>query len=189
MESHQNDEPFARLSFAIEELTKATTQLEEQLQMKLKNIEVQWALSNALGIESGSDDALEQLVARCPDATEIVRLVQGFNFAKFHPEKVDEVELEMDILPPDVSHLLFEQQIKRNGKIWTIHRNDADPFPSNPHAHNYDKNLKLDLSNGTLYRHKKPQGRVKHKDLLFLRSQVRSDIELPPLAEADSGAM
>ncbi|MEO6685322.1 MAG: hypothetical protein ABIN24_05130 [Dyadobacter sp.] len=42
-------------------------------------------------------------------------------------------------------------RFKVNGSIWIIHKNDADPFPSNPHAHHAELNQKLDLSNGNCY--------------------------------------
>ncbi len=35
--------------------------------------------------------------------------------------------------------------------MWRIHKNDPDPFPSDPHAHNVESGLKLDLSNGRLW--------------------------------------
>src|SRR5207237_6227170 len=38
--------------------------------------------------------------------------------------------------------LLTEAQVKLQGEIWIVHKNDADPFPSNPHAHNYRERLK-----------------------------------------------
>lgn len=171
-----------RLSYTIRELHTAHTVLEERIGMKLQGIEVQWALTEALGILSGERDTLDNLIAQCPDARTIVQLLSDFPFLKFHPVELGRIELEEDVIPPDVPRKLEEQQVKRDGKIWTIHKNDADPFPSNPHAHNYDENLKLDLSDGTLYRYKQPQGRIKWKDLLMLRSLING-IDLPPLAQ------
>jgi hypothetical protein len=90
------DEPFARFTYAIDELEKATRHLEVLLPFKLEGIEVQWALADALGIESGSRDALGQLVARCPDASSIVQLVKDFDFARFRPVEIDRFELATD---------------------------------------------------------------------------------------------
>lgn len=173
---------YKRLTYATAELGKAKPKLERLHSMNLESIEVQWALTEALGIELGQPNTLEQLIELCPDAATIVQLLKDFSFQRFMPKKLGEVEMQTDIIPAGVPRQLQEQKIRSNGKVWTIHRNDADPFPSNPHAHNYDEGLKLDLSDGTLYRYKRPHGRIKIKDLIDLRAHVK-DIELPPLAE------
>ncbi len=35
-----------------------------------------------------------------------------------------------------------------------VHKNDADPLPSSPHAHNYEQCLKMHLGTGDLYQRK-----------------------------------
>jgi len=30
---------------------------------------------------------------------------------------------------------ILEEDLKVSGEVWRVHKNDADPFPSNPHAH------------------------------------------------------
>ena len=68
-------------------------------------------------------------------------------------EKVLEViHLEDSIVPAGVQQALDEERVKHNGEIWIIHKSDKDPFPSNPHAHNYEKRLKMDLGSGELYK-------------------------------------
>ncbi len=67
------------------------------------------------------------------------------------PERLAEIELEDDVLPEGVPVFLIEKDVKVKGKTWRIHKNDADPFPSNPHAHNYDARVKLHLGTGDLY--------------------------------------
>jgi hypothetical protein len=89
--------------------------------------------------------------------------------------------LEEDIIPPGIPRLLREQRIRLNDNVWTIHRNDTDPFPSNPHAHNYAEGLKLDLSNGVLYDYRRIAGRIKYKHLLTLRERIQH-LDLPPIA-------
>ncbi len=109
---------FDRLPYAIAELHKAKPALERLHQMSLKSIEVQWALTDALGIPSGERDIIERLIRQCPDAPTIVQLLKEFPFQQFRPEKLGEVEMETDIVPMDVPRRLEEQQIRRNGKIW-----------------------------------------------------------------------
>lgn len=45
-----------------------------------------------------------------------------------------------------------EATVRRNGKVWKIHKNDPDLLPSDFHAHNYDDNETLDLYTGFLYK-------------------------------------
>lgn len=45
-----------------------------------------------------------------------------------------------------------EATVRRDGKVWQIHKNDPDPFPSDFHAHNYVDNETLDLYTGFLYK-------------------------------------
>jgi hypothetical protein len=99
-------------------------------------------------------------------------------------EVLCEVEFEVSPIPDGVMRRLEEVTIKRDGCIWRIHMNDADPFPSNPHAHNIESGLKLDLSNGDLYFHNRPSGkRISRKDLQFIRHQAKTKgISLPALA-------
>jgi hypothetical protein len=42
-------------------------------------------------------------------------------------------------------------QLKRDGYKWTFHKNDADEWPSDFHAHDYDRRLKLDAKTGNIY--------------------------------------
>jgi hypothetical protein len=100
----------------------------------------------------------------------------------------DELLAEIDLreYPIEGPHRreLREATVKCGGNIWRIHTNDTDPFPSNPHAHNLETGLKLDLSTGLLYLGRKPAGGTfKRKHFLTLRQLAASKgILLPPLA-------
>tara|TARA_R110002072_G_scaffold82384_1_gene187768 strand:+ start:77 stop:472 length:396 start_codon:yes stop_codon:yes gene_type:complete len=39
------------------------------------------------------------------------------------------------ILCDEQERFHFEKDYKVNGEIWQVHKGDADPFPSRPHAH------------------------------------------------------
>jgi hypothetical protein len=67
------------------------------------------------------------------------------------------------------------------GHIWRILVNDADPFPSNPHAHNLESGLKLDLGDGRLYFARKDTGHaISGPHLFFIRRQLtQKGIRLP----------
>jgi hypothetical protein len=98
-------------------------------------------------------------------------------------ELLAEIEFEASPIPDGTMRRLDEVTIKRDGCIWRIHRNDADPFPSNPHAHNIESGLKLDLSTGALYFRRQPTDTgVSRKDLEFIRTQAQNKgINVPPL--------
>jgi hypothetical protein len=96
-------------------------------------------------------------------------------------------EIDFDEYPIEGRHLreLREVTLKRRGYRWRIHKNDADPFPSNPHAHDLDTNLKLHLGTGALYLGSKPAGgRFNRKYFLELRRlAAEKGIRLPTLEE------
>jgi hypothetical protein len=83
-------------------------------------------------------------------------------------------------------HFLYKKKvrIKSKGLIWIIHKNDKDPFPSNPHAHNLDQNIKLDLSNGNYFRNRKLLDKLSKKDFLEIREKVSKvyDGDLPMIS-------
>lgn len=78
---------------------------------------------------------------------------------------------------------LTKADVKMHGEIWRLYRYDADPFPSNPHAHNFRQNVKLHLGNGAYYRARRIMGTMRKKDLVSLRDAFAEfTIELPPLS-------
>lgn len=74
-------------------------------------------------------------------------------------------------------------RIKEKGQIWVIHKNDLDPIPSNPHAHNVESNIKLDLSNGDCFIRKQWKFNIGKKQLLSIREKAEKVFEgnLPEL--------
>ena len=92
------------------------------------------------------------------------------------------IETDEDIIPKEYL-LQFKVQIKSKGLIWIIHKYDADPFPSNPHAHELVNNIKLDLSTGRCYKSKDYIYTLNIKDLMSIRNKAidRIGIDLPPL--------
>jgi hypothetical protein len=77
-------------------------------------------------------------------------------------------------------------RLKRGGHIWIIHRNDPDPWPSKPHAHDYEQRQKLDLASGKIFSlpGRNVIEKLRRKDLELLRvdlSRQQPDLELPPL--------
>ena len=101
------------------------------------------------------------------------------------PELLGEIELEDSIIPDGVQVYLREATAKHQGEVWQVHRSDADPFPSNPHAHCLEQGLKLHLGTGELYRRRTSVGKLPNKDLVALRKKLGDKlhkITLPALA-------
>jgi hypothetical protein len=91
-----------------------------------------------------------------------------------------EVSFESSILPEGIPGRMDEETIRSNGEVWRIHKNDQDPFPSNPHAHNLQSGYKLHLGTGMLYYKKSPIKAISKKHLNDIRGKCRN-IQLPPL--------
>jgi len=88
---------------------------------------------------------------------------------------------------PDGS-LYIEKDFKVDGEVWRVHKNDADPFPSKPHAHcisGKDRfvGCTLHLGTGELYKKRKSLGRRleahQFSRLIELIKPKFPDIKLP----------
>jgi hypothetical protein len=99
------------------------------------------------------------------------------------PEPFD-YEFQESPIPAGTFRRLDEATIRRDGCVWRVHRYDPDPFPSNPHAHNVESGLKLDLSSGRLYfGARDTEQSINRKHLLAIRQEAESrGFVLPPLA-------
>jgi hypothetical protein len=150
-------------------------------------------LSEVRGTRVGAEDAEDALIAllnienpvdllnRDWTPAEIADALSEFDFAQLKPLAM--VELETPILPPGVRRRLDEVKVKVRGEVWCIHKNDLDPFPSSPHAHNYDLGHKMHLGTGDLYLETKLVGKISRRHLLDLRQRPElANIQLPLLA-------
>lgn len=142
---------------------------------------VESALCEVLGLEDHRD-----LVGRDLPDEEVLRILRSFDFRKFHPELLAEIEMDEPELPKGVPllSLVAEADFPINGRVWRIYRNDVDPFPSNPHAHWVAKAWKLDLRNGDAYLRRTFVGwSLRRKELNTLRALAEQrGIAMPPLA-------
>ena len=73
---------------------------------------------------------------------------------------------------PDGRYIL-EEDYRGKGEVWRVHKRDADPYPSNPHAHCVGGAKRfvgctLHLGTAELYNGRKPLGR-KLEDKQFER--------------------
>ncbi|WP_154715109.1 hypothetical protein [Neptuniibacter caesariensis] len=143
--------------------------------LRVTSEDIQNALVEVLDLNCSTDLLYMDLPAE-----KIIKLLSSFDFSRFDPEFICEVALDESIIPEHIPISLTEQTIRTKGEVWRIHKNDADPFPSNPHAHNYPKNLVAHLGNGDLYRKREVLGKLKKKDLVNLRDHIKN-VSLPKL--------
>lgn len=100
---------------------------------------------------------------------------------KSQPRVLALIEFEESIIPEGTEQSILDELVKHKGEVWVVHRNDADPHPSDPHAHNYEANLKLHLGTGDLYMKRRVVGKIAKKALLAIREKI-SGIPLPALS-------
>jgi hypothetical protein len=78
----------------------------------------------------------------------------------------DHIDLSVGISQWQMLNGLFvlEEDYRVKGEVWRVHKADADPYPSRPHAHCIDGadrfiGCKLHLGSAELYRGRKSLGR------------------------------
>lgn len=129
----------------------------------------------------GAKNVAMMLYHDLPTVDEIVEQLKNYPFEPPLGEPLQTITLTESILPEDWLELVLEEVIKHNGEQWEIHKYDADPFPSNPHAHNHEARVKLHLGTGELFKKLKRVGKIRCKELKSLRAKVSDSIQLPPL--------
>jgi hypothetical protein len=168
----RDEEPIAAF---LREAELARQELSADLSMSLRLGDIEDALLDLEGFERGPD-----LLYRSWSAADIVARLRKYDFSKYYSEVMAVIDLPESIVPAGTFGSLEERIVRMSGERWYVHKNDADPFPSNPHAHNYEKRLKLSLVDGGLYHKKKRVGKVDLKTLVELRNRLR-DFGLPDL--------
>jgi hypothetical protein len=94
-------------------------------------------------------------------------------------------KIEFDTTTADIHYSLIymvKAEVKHKGLIWVVHKNDADPFPSNPHAHEITNRFKMHLGNGKLYLKRIRVGKLKKSEFLSVREKlIAKGVGLPEL--------
>lgn len=148
--------------------------VEKTLAVRISPVDLLLALMEATGKE------FQDLARLNWSNDKIVQTVRNTKIIKMLPAIAEEITVSETVIPANVIRNITEEEIKFKGEKWVVHKNDADPFPSKPHAHNYEAGLKLHLGNGDLYRGTELVGRIPLKKFKALRSLFKV-IELPVL--------
>lgn len=164
-----------KLTSYINEMNIAKATISQLKGLELDSMEMQQALCEKLGIDSMQP---VELLDKNLVNSHIIELLKDYNFSK--PEILGEIELDESILPEGIPKLLTEQTVKVKGEVWKIHKSDVDPFPSNPHAHNYDSGISLHLGSGEFFRKRESKGFLDCKKLKLVREKIKEH-KLPTL--------
>lgn len=143
-----------------------------KLEIRISPIDVLLALTEATGKE------LQDLANITWSKESVKETIQSTSIVKNLPVIIEQVDLDDSIIPNNVIRDINEEQIKFKGERWIVHKNDVDPFPSNPHAHNYEAGLKLHLGNGELYNGTQLAGKITKKNFKKLRGLFKH-VKLP----------
>jgi hypothetical protein len=170
-----NDELSLQIVNFLQAATNAADQLSLEAVHPLEYVHIQDALVDLLKLE----DAVALLSLNLTEER-IVSSLKSYNFDRLFPETVEDVLFDSPITPSGTRRHLAEVTVRSRGEVWRIHKNDADPWPSNPHAHNLDTGQKLHLGTGELFLKRKMVGKITQKSLLSIRSKV-TKCKLPPL--------
>ena len=173
----ETDELERKLLAYIQASNHAQAVLSQYQGIAITGGDIQSALCEKLEIE---DENAVELIHKDLTGEVIVDHLRAFNFEKYHPEILGEIELDEPILPEGTVKLLTEQTVKVKGEIWQVHKNDADPFPSIPHAHNYASGLSLHLGTGELFKKRDKVTQLQCKKLLAIREKL-TKFDLPKL--------
>jgi hypothetical protein len=156
-------------------LVAALRRLEELHGAKIGDLRIQYALMDVLDLPTPAE-----LYAAPLSEEYIVQLLIRYDFARTPIPPGAFLSAERAERGPFAPELL----VKQDGRIYSVHKNDVDPRPSKPHAHD-DCGRKVDLSNGDIYTDNKVSDRLSKKKLKELRHSLRDRkqdwLVLPPM--------
>lgn len=156
--------------------TEAMRAIELAQEISLETLDIQKALQDVL---SPGSESPAYLLNYNLTSELIIELLKDYDFRTHKPELLAIIEVEEPLIPEGIPSLLIEQTVKAGGEVWRIHKNDADPFPSVPHAHNLETEVVLHLGTGDLYNKKREIIKnIGCKSLLVIRSRL-SGFTLP----------
>jgi hypothetical protein len=122
----------------------------------------------------------EKGVREVSSSSELVHRIQEFGYISKKPKILKRVVSDDSLIPDYIPVFLIKKKYRVKGEVWDVHQDDVDPFPSSPHAHNYDQNIVMHLGNGKLYKKRECIGKAKKKYFLKLRGLI-DNVELPKL--------
>ena len=173
------DEVEENLTNYIKEINIAKNAISQLKGIEIESMDLQLALCDVLNVERMQPT---ELLSKKLTNQQIIDALRNYNFLKNKPEVLCEIELEVSILPEGTPKLLTEQTLKVKGEVWIVHKNDQDPFPSSPHAHNYESGVSLHLGTGEFFRKRDSIGFVDCKKLKSIREKISNHV-LPKIGQ------
>ncbi|MGZ8935686.1 MAG: hypothetical protein ACXW04_12385 [Methylobacter sp.] len=172
--SDLSEEHKRKIRMLWSQLPEYCAHIERAHSFRITELDLLLALKEATGKE------LKELALQEWSDKSIANTIIDTKIAKTLPMVAEEVVVMESVIPLDVIRNINEEHVKFKGEKWVVHKNDPDPFPSDPHAHNYEAGLKLHLGNVELYRGSKCVGKIPVRKFIELRSLFKS-VSLPTL--------
>ena len=153
-----------------------------QVLLLIKGVSLIEEIEHKLGRVVEAKSLIEELIDKEVDIGSADSIISCLSqpFIDRLPIIISKVSFEETLIPSEVLVEIKKKKYRVKGEVWFVHQNDIDPFPSSPHAHNYDQNLVMHLGNGNLYRKRDFVATAKKKQFLELRKKI-NNVELPPL--------
>lgn len=136
----------------------------------------------ALAIYYDLSDMPPNIIFKRLSSIQMIDALKDYDLVSHIP--IGSIVIAKTTIPGEFPRLSQRALIKVEGELWRIHLYDKDPFPSNPHAHNLETNLKLHLGSGELFQKRQRVGKIAKKDLLLIRDRINNvlkDLVLPEL--------
>jgi hypothetical protein len=165
----------ARIKTVLAQTSAVARTLKDVTGLSIESAHVENALMDVLSLRDSVD-----LIDIDLTEERMIAMLKDYDFRRFFPVVIGKMNFRRSIIPRSVPRFLFEARVRRNGEVWEFHKNDADPFPSNPHGHNMKNRLKLHLGTGELFKKKQRMGKISRKDLIAIREALWG-FDLPPL--------
>lgn len=173
----QPDDISKSIRALIQAAMESSDALSARVGRKLEYTHIEQALVETLRLDSSVELLRKNLTAEA-----VTSLLKGYDFNRLFPQLIEIISLSHSIIPDETPRKLTEVTIRSKGEVWRIYQNDADPWPSNPHAHNLESGLKLHLGTGELFRGSRFTGhKISAKSLDEIRARL-SKFNLPPVA-------
>ncbi len=163
----------------LQQMNIAKAILSQLKSTDIESMDFQLALCECLDIDSMNP---VELIERNLTHQKMLSLLKDYDFSKNLPDVLTIITVDESLLPDGIPKLLTEQTVKVKGEVWVIHKSDVDPFPSSPHAHNYDSGISLHLGTGEFFNKKQSKGFLNCKKLNRLRGEIKGH-SLPSLSE------
>jgi hypothetical protein len=166
----------------MERFNRMLSAVEEHLRT-VRKLHVEYVQVLAAAMEAYGERNPENLCSRGLTEADLIAKLDGHPFDA--PLILGAIEAPDLDIPGGIGRI-YAALNRGAGREWEILSYPADPFPSDPYAHNEAEDVSLDLATGSLYHDRQYVHKLFRKDLAAFRAKLTErfpDLGLPPLRE------